>query len=98
MTTTKTGGIGVGRSAVPGPVLVETKLARPRARSEHVARPELRAVLAEGMIRPLTLLAAPPGFGKTTLLAEWAAATAEPAVAWLSLDDDDNDPARRRRS
>jgi ATP/maltotriose-dependent transcriptional regulator MalT len=94
MTTTKTGATEVDRSAATRPVILEAKLARPRARSEHVARPDLRAVLAEGITRPLTLLAAPPGFGKTTLLAEWAEATAEPAVAWLSLDDDDNDPAR----
>src|SRR5262249_52302288 len=44
--------------------------------------------------RRLTLVAAPPGFGKTTLLAEWAAAEDGPAVAWLSVDEDDNDPAR----
>src|SRR5881296_2296283 len=65
MATTKTGGIGVDRLATPGPVIVETKLARPRARSEHVARPGLRAVLAEGTIRPLPALAAQatPGAG-----------------------------------
>jgi len=48
----------------------------------------------EGVARKLTLLTAPPGFGKTTLLAEWAAAEEGRVVAWLWLDDDDNDPAR----
>jgi LuxR family maltose regulon positive regulatory protein len=75
----------------PEAVVLETKLTRPRVRSEHIARRELLAGLRSGS-RRLTLLAAPPGFGKTTLLAEWAADG--PAFAWLSLDDDDNDPAR----
>jgi LuxR family maltose regulon positive regulatory protein len=78
--------------AAPEAVVLETKLTRPHVRSEHVARPDLLAVLRDGGSRRLTLVAAPPGFGKTTLLAEWAAA--EPAVAWLSVDEDDNDPAR----
>jgi LuxR family maltose regulon positive regulatory protein len=45
------------------------------------------------MHRRLTLISAPAGFGKTTLLSEWAAGCGQP-VAWLSLDDGDNDPAR----
>jgi ATP/maltotriose-dependent transcriptional regulator MalT len=40
------------------------------------------------------VLTAPPGFGKTTLLAEWVAAERAGPVAWLLLDEDDNDPAR----
>ena len=83
----------VGRVAAPDAVLLETKLTRPRVRPEHVARRQLLAMLRDRGSRGLTLVAAPPGFGKTTVLAEWAAA-AETAVAWLSLDDDDNDPAR----
>jgi LuxR family maltose regulon positive regulatory protein len=81
------------RVAAPEAVVIETKLTRPRIRSEHIPRRGLLGVLRSGS-RRLTLLAAPPGFGKTTLLAEWAAEEGEPAVAWLSLDDDDNDPAR----
>jgi LuxR family transcriptional regulator, maltose regulon positive regulatory protein len=81
------------RVAAPEAVVLETKLTRPRVRSEHVPRRDLLAVLRSGS-RRLTLVAAPPGFGKTTLLAEWAATEDVPAVAWLSLDDDDNDPAR----
>jgi LuxR family maltose regulon positive regulatory protein len=74
-------------------VVLETKLTPPRVRSEHVPRHDLLALLRDGS-RRLTLVAAPPGFGKTTLLAEWAAEEEGPAVAWLSLDEDDNDPAR----
>jgi ATP/maltotriose-dependent transcriptional regulator MalT len=81
------------RVSAPRTVVLETKLAKPRVRPEHVPRPDLLAVLRSGS-RRLTLLAAPPGFGKTTLLAEWAAAADGPAVAWLSVDEDDNDPAR----
>jgi LuxR family maltose regulon positive regulatory protein len=72
---------------------LEAKLDPPRVRAEHVARPDLIAVLGHRPNR-LTLIAAPPGFGKTTLLAQWAAAPDGPALAWLSVDADDNDPAR----
>jgi LuxR family maltose regulon positive regulatory protein len=82
-----------GRAAAPQAVVLETKLTRPRVRSEHVPRRDLLSVLRSGSWR-LTLVAAPPGFGKTTLLAEWAAVEEGPAVAWLSVDDDDSDPAR----
>jgi LuxR family maltose regulon positive regulatory protein len=85
-------GEGVGREAGPTAIVLETKLMPPRVRSELVVRDKLLAVLREGGSRRLTLLAAPPGFGKTTLLAEWAAEGAP--VAWLSLDENDNDPAR----
>src|SRR5262245_10767683 len=78
----------------PDAVVLETKLTPPRLRPEHVPRRALLAALRAGRARRLTLVAAPPGFGKSTLLAEWAAAQPEPAVAWLSLDENDNDPAR----
>jgi ATP/maltotriose-dependent transcriptional regulator MalT len=84
----------VNRSSVSGPVILQTKLARPPVRAEHVVRSELLEFLREGASRRLTLLTAPPGFGKTTLLAEWAAAEEGRAVAWLSLEDADNDPTR----
>ena len=51
------------------------------------------ARLDEGVTRPLILLSAPPGFGKTTLLSEWVAQNKQ-RVAWLVLDADDNDPVR----
>src|SRR5215213_5909616 len=77
-----------------GPVILRMKLTRPLLRSDHVARPDLVDRLQAGGNRRLTLLAAPLGFGKTTLLPEWAGAEPGRAVAWLSLDDDENDPAR----
>ena len=77
-----------------GPLL-ETKLHVPRWRRGLVARPRLSERLSRGAESALTLVSAPAGFGKTTLLAEWlavAAADGRP-VAWLSLDQRDNDPA-----
>jgi LuxR family maltose regulon positive regulatory protein len=75
-------------------VVLETKLTRPPGRPEHVPRGQLLAALRAAGSRKLTLITAPPGFGKSTLLAEWAAAEDAPRVAWLSLDENDNDPAR----
>ena len=77
-----------------GPLL-ETKLHVPRWRRGLVARPRLSGRLSRGTESALTLVSAPAGFGKTTLLAEWlAAAPADGrSVAWLSLDQRDNDPA-----
>ena len=77
-----------------GPLL-ETKLYRPRLRRAVVPRSRLRERLDRGAEGTLTLVAAPAGFGKTTLLAEWLAAAParERPVAWLSLDPGDNQPA-----
>src|SRR5664279_3401204 len=77
-----------------GPLL-ETKLHVPRGRRGLVARPRLSERLSRGAESTLTLVSAPAGFGKTTLLAEWlAGAPAEGrSAAWLSLDRRDNDPA-----
>jgi LuxR family maltose regulon positive regulatory protein len=77
-----------------GPLL-ETKLYVPRLRRGLVARPRLIERLSRGAESKLTLVSAPAGFGKTTLLAEWLAGTpaGERPVAWLSLDQDDNQPA-----
>src|SRR5262249_37453968 len=58
-----------------------------------VARPRLVERLDEGLSRRLILVCAPAGFGKTALLAAWASGGQWP-VAWLSLDEGDNDPAR----
>jgi LuxR family maltose regulon positive regulatory protein len=84
--------VEAGRSNASGPVVLETKLTWPPVRSEHIARAELVQRLRGCTERALTVLAAPPGFGKTTLLAAWLAEADR--VAWLSLDEDDNDPAR----
>src|SRR5512138_3338567 len=76
--------------------LLTTKLYLPPMRSRLVARPRLVALLSEGLTRPLTLVSAPAGFGKTTLLSEWRESPAgrEYPFAWLSLDQDDNAPSR----
>ena len=73
--------------------LLKTKLYIPPVRPERVSRPRLTEQLNAGVGRKLTLVSAPAGFGKTTLLSEWVAGSEWP-VAWLSLDDSDNDPRR----
>ena len=73
--------------------VLATKLHVPRTRPGFVARPRLADRLAGAQGGELTLVCAPAGFGKTTLLAEWARGGQRP-VAWLSLDEADNDPAR----
>ncbi len=74
-------------------VLLATKLHLPGPRPGQVLRPRLTARLDEGLARGLILAAAPAGYGKTVLLADWARCGEHP-VAWLSLDAGDNDPAR----
>jgi LuxR family transcriptional regulator, maltose regulon positive regulatory protein len=93
------------------PPLLTTKLSPPPARPGLVPRPRLIGRLSQGLRRKLTLLSAPAGFGKTTLLVAWLhqlqiADEAQPnlqstiynlqssRVAWVSLDDGDNEPAR----
>lgn len=74
-------------------VIVRSKLAIPVMRSRMVPRPRALAALAQVREAKLTLVSAPTGWGKTSLLAEWAAGGGGP-VAWVSLDQDDNDPLR----
>lgn len=75
--------------------LVETKLHIPRRRREVVNRPRLTDRWTSARQPVLTLVAAPAGFGKTTLLTEWFAEAEGPirTVAWLALDAGDNDPS-----
>jgi hypothetical protein len=73
--------------------LLAIKVGIPRTRPDRLARAQLIQRLNRGMARELILVCTPAGFGKTTLLADWATST-NWAVAWLSLDRDDNDPAR----
>jgi LuxR family maltose regulon positive regulatory protein len=73
--------------------LLATKLHIPRPRPDFLTRPGLLERLTQATARELTLVCAPAGFGKTTLLANWARASRMP-VAWLSLDAGDSDPAR----
>jgi LuxR family maltose regulon positive regulatory protein len=73
--------------------LLTTKLYAPPPRPNLVPRSHLIERLNEGLGRKLTLVSAPAGFGKTTLVGAWAASCGRP-VAWLSLDEGDNDPVR----
>src|SRR6266487_4282854 len=73
--------------------LLATKLHVPRPRPHLVHRPCLIQRLQQGMERALILISAPVGFGKSTLLSDWLASSAIP-VAWLSLEPQDNEPAR----
>ena len=79
---------------MPTPILA-TKLYIPPPRPKAVRRPRLIERLNEGVSsgRRLTLVSAPAGFGKTTLVSEWVAGCGCP-IAWLSLDEGDNDPTR----
>jgi DNA-binding MarR family transcriptional regulator len=74
-------------------LLLATKLTIPPVRSDLVARPRLVRSLEACMEHPLTLLAAPAGFGKTVLLSAWARQQQQ-SVGWVSLDSSDNDPAQ----
>src|SRR5512137_2886382 len=75
--------------------LLATKLHRPRPTSNLVSPPRLIQRLDEGLRNGhrLFLVVAPAGYGKTTLVADWLTKTATP-LAWLSLDEADNDPPR----
>ena len=75
--------------------LLSTKLNAPRLSQPTVTRPHLIDRLNAGLNGFLTMLSAPAGFGKTTLLGEWSS-KAQPGVrfAWLTLDERDNDPVR----
>src|SRR5689334_20218769 len=73
--------------------VLATKLYLPRLRPEVISRSRLIERLNEGLHRNLTLISAPAGFGKTTLVSEWVAGCERP-VAWLSLDEGENDPTR----
>ena len=73
--------------------LLLTKLYIPPPRLKIVPRPRLIERLNEGLHRMVILISAPAGFGKTTLVSEWLKDCQQP-VAWLSLDEGDNEPTR----
>ncbi len=73
--------------------LLQTKLYIPPIRPDLVSRPRLIEGLNVSLHCKLTLVSAPAGFGKTTLLSEWIAGIGR-RVAWLWLDEGDNDPSR----
>ena len=80
--------------------LLKTKLSAPQLRARLVHRPRLLSLMAETTSRALALICAPAGYGKTTLLSEWLAgqrhteSAGGPAVCWVALDEQDNDPHR----
>jgi LuxR family maltose regulon positive regulatory protein len=74
----------------PARDLLRTKLYRPRVTDDFVTRPRLLDRLERGLQRKLIVVTAPAGYGKTTLIASWLQASTLP-VAWLSLDEGDND-------
>ncbi len=73
--------------------ILATKLYVPLPRPETISRPRLLGHLRHILNRKLTLISAPAGFGKTTLICDWIG-TCGKSVAWLSLDEGDNDPVR----
>ena len=82
--------------------LLQTKFYIPSVRSELVTRPRLVNLLNECLNHKLTLISAPAGFGKTTLVSEWVnnfdSEESRPQLngttTWLSLDESDNDLGR----
>src|SRR5260370_6677770 len=74
--------------------LLATKFFVPVPSGTLISRPRLTALLDESLKYPLTLISAPAGFGKTMLLSAWVQSLPanHPLVAWVSLDEEDNDP------
>ncbi|MEZ4710178.1 MAG: LuxR C-terminal-related transcriptional regulator [Caldilineaceae bacterium] len=77
---------------MPTPILA-TKLYTPPPRPDLVLRPRLLERLQKGVQRRLTLISAPAGFGKTTLISAWVTSRRQP-TAWLSLDAEESNPIR----
>jgi len=80
---------------MPTPILA-AKFHIPALHTDLVSRPRLIRKLSEGLTGPLTLISAPAGFGKTTLITEWHCSSAgqDFPLTWLSLEAEDNDPIR----
>jgi LuxR family transcriptional regulator, maltose regulon positive regulatory protein len=83
------------RRRTPSPVLLETKFYPPSLHDRLIRRDALVGMLAAGASgRRLTLISAPPGFGKTTLVAQWAESDENRDFAWLTLEAGDDEPQR----
>jgi LuxR family transcriptional regulator, maltose regulon positive regulatory protein len=78
----------------PRPELLWTKLVAPAPRAGLLPRVGLQSLLQASLQAKLCLVAAPAGSGKTTLLAQWRAVAGGGRVAWVSLEESDNDPTR----
>src|SRR6478609_2407084 len=74
--------------------LSDVKLHPPSRRASWVDRPRLMEAMAQAVRRPVTLVAAPAGYGKTTVVAQALQGEGCPDSAWVSLDAGDNDPVR----
>ncbi|MGD9148583.1 MAG: hypothetical protein PVI80_23675, partial [Anaerolineae bacterium] len=70
--------------------IIQTKLYRPPLQADFLPRPQLLEQLDGWQQRPLTLVSAPAGYGKTTLVSSWLESL-ECSTAWLSLDEHDKD-------
>jgi len=79
------------RAGVPALDLLVSKLRPPLIRRDTVVRSGLIERLANSDIYPIVTLVAPAGYGKTTLLSQWAERNGQ-AFAWVSVDEKDNDP------
>ena len=93
--STSRGGPTAGTDSVPAaelPFDLETKLHPPVLRPRLVPRTGLLALLESAGPVPVVAVVAPAGYGKSTLLAQWAERR-QPRSAWISCDDGDNDPA-----
>ena len=85
--------MSVGYTARMSTPLLATKLHNPVLRPGSVLRPRMIEQLNAGLYGKQTLLSAPAGFGKTTLVTEWIS-SGHHATAWLSLDESDSEPVR----
>jgi LuxR family maltose regulon positive regulatory protein len=89
---TVSAGRALGGTSLKDPLLT-TKLYVPTVKPNHVERRRLTELLNGGAKGRLTLISAPAGFGKTTLLSEWSLQSELP-IAWVSLDEGDNNLGR----
>jgi LuxR family maltose regulon positive regulatory protein len=95
MSASKTVGVPTPPTTLGSLLVVPTKLRPPGLRDGLIARAALIERLREGRNQTLTLVSAPAGYGKTTLLAQWKALDGERTpFAWISLDERDSDPIR----
>ena len=89
------GTLSRGNEGSPKAFLLKPKLRAPSLRPEYMPRPRLLNFLTASSESKITLIDAPPGYGKTTLLAQWRQTEGgNLPMAWISLDEQDNDPVR----
>lgn len=93
---TQLASVSVDNAVVPGePALLDGKFRVPSAGTGVIHRNRITTLIEQATERPVTVITAPPGAGKTVACAGWAAVRARSRrIAWLSLDEGDRDPAR----